>query len=43
MNAVFDITHGFILKTILWHMHTGSWSLVNSGGKALTRPYIRCS
>ena len=25
----FDITRGFILKTIQWHMHTGSWLLVN--------------
>ena len=23
------ITHGFILKTIQWHIHTGPWSLVN--------------
>ena len=23
------ITRGFILKTIQWHIHAGSWSLVN--------------
>ena len=30
-NTVFDITntHGFILKKIQWHIHTGPWSLVN--------------
>ena len=22
-------THGFILKKMQWHMHTGPWSLVN--------------
>ena len=25
----YTLTRGFILKTIQWHMHTGSWSLVN--------------
>ena len=24
-----QITRGFILKTIQWHIHAGSWSLVN--------------
>ena len=28
-GMVFDMTRGFILKTIQWHMHTGSWLLVN--------------
>ena len=37
------ITHGFILKTIQWHIHAGSWSLVNCWREALTRHYIRCS
>ena len=36
-------TRGFILKTIQWHIHTGSWSLVNCWREALTRHYIRCS
>ena len=25
----YTLTRGFILKMIQWHMHTGSWSLVN--------------
>ena len=36
-------THGFILKKIQWHIHAGSWSLVNCWREALTRHYIRCS
>ena len=24
----------FILRRYKWHIHAGSWSLVNSGGKA---------
>ena len=36
-------THGFILKKIQWHIHAGSWSLVNCWCEALMRHYIRCS
>ena len=36
-------TRGFILKKIQWHIHAGSWSLVNCWWEALTRHYIRCS
>ena len=36
-------TRGFILKKIQWHIHTGSWSLVNCWREAFMRPYIRCS
>ena len=36
-------THGFILRTIQWHIHAGSWSLVNCWQEALTIHYIRCS
>ena len=36
-------TRGFILKKIQWHVHAGSWSLVNCWREALTRHYIRCS
>ena len=36
-------TRGFILKKIQWHIHTGSWSLVNCWREALMRHYIRCS
>ena len=36
-------TRGFILKTIQWHIHAGSWSLVNCWREACTRPFIRCS
>ena len=36
-------TRGFILKNIQWHIHAGSWSLVNCWREALTRYYIRCS
>ena len=36
-------TRGFILKKIQWHIHAGSWSLVNCWREALTRHYIRCS
>ena len=36
-------THGFILKTIQWHIHAGSWSLVNCWWEALTRHCIGCS
>ena len=41
-GMVFD-THGFILKKIQWHIHAGSWSLVNCWWEPLTRHYIRCS
>ena len=41
-GMVFD-TRGFILKKIQWHIHAGSWSLVNCWWEALTRHYIRCS
>ena len=34
---------GFILKTIQWHIHAGSWSLVNCWREAFTRPYKGCS
>ena len=33
----------FILRRYKWHIHAGSWSLVNCWREALTRPYIRCS
>ena len=33
----------FILKKIQWHIHAGSWSLVNCWREALMRHYIRCS
>ena len=36
-------TRGFILKKIQWHIHAGSWSLVNCWHEVLTRHYIRCS
>ena len=36
-------TRGFILKKIQWHIHAGSWSLVNCWWEALTRHYIRGS
>ena len=36
-------TRGFILKKIQWHIHAGSWSLVNCWREALMRHYIRCS
>ena len=36
-------TRGFILKTIQWHIHAGSWSLVNCWREACMRPFIRCS
>ena len=36
-------TRGFILRKIQWHIHAGSWSLVNCWREALTRHYIRCS
>ena len=36
-------TRGFILKKIQWHIHSGSWSLVNCWREALMRYYIRCS
>ena len=36
-------TRGFILKKIQWHIHTGSWSLVNCWREVLMRHYIRCS
>ena len=34
---------GFILKTIQWHIHAGSWSLVNSLARSLYEALIRCS
>ena len=36
-------TRGFILKKIQWHVHAGSWSLVNWWREVLMLPYIRCS
>ena len=37
-------TRGFIPKKIQWHIHAGSWSLVNClWWEAFTRPFIRCS
>ena len=33
----------FILRRYKWHIHAGSWSLVNCRREALTRHYIRCS
>ena len=36
-------TRGFIPGKIQWHIHAGSWSLVNCWWEALTRHYIRCS
>ena len=33
----------FILRRYKWHIHAGSWSLVNCWQEALTRHYIRCS
>ena len=33
----------FILRRYKWHIHAGSWSLVNCWREALTRPYIGCS
>ena len=36
-------TRGFILKMIQWHIHAGSWSLVNYWREACMRPFIRCS
>ena len=30
-------------KMTQWHIHTGSWSIVNCWREALTRHYIRCS
>ena len=42
-GMVFRYTWVFILKTIQWHIHAGSWSLVNYWREALTRHYIRCS
>ena len=35
-------TCGFILGMIQWHIHAGSWALVNCWREALTRHYIRC-
>ena len=33
----------FILRWYKWHIHAGSWSLVNCWREAHTRHYIRCS
>ena len=33
----------FILRRYKWHIHAGSWSLVNCWREALTGHYIRCS
>ena len=35
----YTLTRGFIPKTIRWHMHTGSWSLVNCWREGNTLPY----
>ena len=42
-NGMVLETRGFILKKIQWHIHAGSWSLVNCWQEAFMRPYIRCS
>ena len=42
-DAWYFITRGFILKTIQWHIHTGSWSLVNCWREGSTLPYKGCS
>ena len=36
-------TRGFIPKKIQWHIHAGSWSLVNCWREWLMLPYIGCS
>ena len=43
LKAWYLDTRGFIPKKIQWHIHTGSWSLVNCWREAFTMPYIRCS
>ena len=42
MHGISDNTWVYS-KTIQWHIHAGSWSLVNCWWEALTRHYIRCS
>ena len=42
-GMVFRYTWVFILMKIQWHIHAGSWSIVNCWWEALTRHYIRCS
>ena len=42
-DALYFITRGFILKTIQWHIHTGSWSLGNCWREGSTLPYKGCS
>ena len=42
-GMVFRYTWVFILRRYKWHIHAGSWSLVNCWQEALTRPYIRYS
>ena len=41
-GMVFRYTWAYSEK-IQWHIHAGSWSLVNCWWEALTRHYIRCS
>ena len=36
-------TRGFIPKKIQWHIHAGSWSLVNCWQEGSTLPYKGCS
>ena len=43
LKAWYLDTRGFIPKKIQWHIHTGSWSLVNYWREAFARHYIRCS
>ena len=33
----------FILRRYKWHIHAGSWSLVNCWREGKTLPYIGCS
>ena len=42
-GTVLGLHVGVYSKTIQWHIHAGSWSLVNCWREALTRHYIRCS
>ena len=41
---VLVLTHGsFILRRYKWHIHAGSWSLVNCWQEGKTLPYKGCS
>ena len=37
------VEHVFILGRYKWHIHAGSWSLVNCWWEGKTLPYIGCS